>query len=68
MWDRYSWVAFGAFALCLIGAVASYLWDSSFTWWAILFILLGTAFMFPLVVVRLFNAILNAFGDEARSK
>ena len=68
MWDRYAWVASAAFGLCVIGAVASYLWDPSFTWWPVMFVLLGTAFVFPLVVVRPLLAILSAFRDDPRSK
>jgi hypothetical protein len=68
MWHRYGWLASGAFALSVIGAVASYLWDSSFTQWPIAFVLVGTAFMFPLVVVRPVLAILAAFRDDSRSK
>jgi len=43
---------YGEVPRCSATGLASYLWDSSLTWWAIMFILLGTAFMFPFVVVR----------------
>ena len=58
-WEGYAWFAFPTFGLCLIGSVGSYLWDTNYFWWPILFIVVACAVMFPLVVVRPLLAILD---------
>ena len=63
-WERYAWFAFPAAGLCLIGSVASYLWDTNYLWWPILFALLACAVLFPLIVVRPFLAILDAMRPD----
>jgi hypothetical protein len=65
MWERYAWFAFPAFGLCIVGFVASYMWDSDYLWWPALFAIVGFAVMAPLQVVRPLRAVLEALKPGA---
>lgn len=64
-WQRYAWWASVAFGLSVIGIVASYLWDSSYFWWPLLFVLLACAVALPLVVVRPLLAMVKVLRSGA---
>jgi hypothetical protein len=68
MWERYAWFAFPAFGLCLIGVVASFLWDEYYFWWPMLFAVLGCAVMIPIVVIRPLWAVLAAFRHDESAR
>ena len=44
----------------MIGVVASYMWDSDYLWWPVLFAIVGCGVMVPLVAVRPLRAVLEA--------
>ena len=52
MWERYAGFAFPAFGLCLVGSVASYMWDEEWLLRPTLFAVLACVVMVPLVIVR----------------
>jgi hypothetical protein len=67
MWERYAWFAFPAFGLCVVGVVASYVWDSDYVLWPLLFAIGGCAVVFPLLVVRPLRAVLETLSHDADS-
>ena len=66
MWERYAWFAFPAFGLCLVGIVASYMWDDEWLLWPTLFAVLACVVMVPLVIVRPLLAVLAALRPDER--
>ena len=70
MWERYAWFASAVFALCTVGAVASYLWDGNYLVWPFLFAVAASAAAIPLVVVRPLRAVIAALRpvDDGREQ
>jgi hypothetical protein len=64
MWEKYAWFAFPAFGLCLVGIVASYIWDDEWVLWPTLFAVLACVVMVPLVIVRPLLAVLAALRPD----
>jgi hypothetical protein len=64
MWERYAWFAFPALGLCMVGGVASYMWDGDYLVWPTLFAVAGCLVMLPLVIVRPLQAVLHAMRSE----
>jgi hypothetical protein len=67
MWERYAWFAYPAFGLCLVGTVASYLWDDDYLVWPTLFGIAAFLVMAPLLLVRPLRAVLQAMRTDAES-
>jgi hypothetical protein len=69
MSEGYAWFATVVFALCLIGGVASYLWDDNYLLWPTLFAVVAVAVVAPLVVVRPLRAMLASLrGTDETSR
>ena len=56
-----TWAAFSAFSLCMVGAVAWPLWSGN-DLWSVLFVAVGVAVLFPLILARVIRGCLKAFS------
>ncbi len=57
------WAAYGVFAVCMVGTVASYLWSDDYLWWPILFAGIGVAVMLPIPLGPSIRAMVSAFKN-----
>jgi len=57
------WIAYCTFSLCMVASVASYLWDSGFFWWPIVFSAIGVTVMLPVLLGPLIRATTSAFKE-----
>ncbi|MFT3874671.1 MAG: hypothetical protein QM714_18815 [Nocardioides sp.] len=60
MRSGYAWFAYCFFAICMVCAVASYLWSDGFLWWPLLFSALGVVVIAPIILGPPIRAVISA--------